>query len=165
VAPGAADPQAATLASYVPLASFTEREAALMLPLLPSLIVEFGGPICFLIAGALFGLGREARPALAITPPPATRARMIEARSELYGFALAPLPSRKPRQAAKGGHEIAALRAALNENQEAFAVRLGVSVRTLRRWESGERAISRKAALQLRILANGLRRPALAVAA
>src|SRR5262249_35168932 len=52
--------------------------------------------------------------------------------------------------------EFAAARAALGETQEALAHRRGVHVRTVRRWELGERTMSRKAVLQVRVLANGL---------
>lgn len=178
--PGAADPQAVALATYVPLKRFTEREAALMLPLLPSLIVEFGGPICFLLAGALFAIGRGhwtrgamKRPArgddqpsraqavrvMPVSRPAPQPIAAIEARPELRRAAPKPAPRRTSLLPAMRGAEIAALRAALNEGQDAFASRFGVSVRTVRRWENEERPMPRDAVLRARAMAAELGNP------
>ena len=145
-APGVKDPQSAALAAYVPLASFTEREAALMMPLLPSLIVEIGGPICFLIAGAWLGLARENVPPCAVVQ----LAERVESIAQTIP-AQKRLPA--PLAPAMSAGEITAVREAVGESQGAFAERLGVSSRTLRRWETGERSVSRKAVLKARTIA------------
>jgi DNA-binding XRE family transcriptional regulator len=146
-APTGKDPQAAALAAYVPFVGFTEREAALLVTLLPSLIVETGGPVSFLIASALFGMAPR-RPAAPSLSPAAPLRRQIAA------------PVRESRPAVLTGPELSALRAALGEGQEVFAARFDVDARTIRRWEKGEREISRTAALKAGDLARSLRIPA-----
>lgn len=164
-APGAADPQAAALAAYVPVASFTEREAALMLPLLPSLIVEFGGPISLLIAGALWGFARQCQSAPRALMPMVTHPKPTMEADARLSKRLPALPAtpKKARLApVMSGAEITALRAALGEGQEAFAMRFGVDQRTVRRWENGERVARREVTLKARALAAGLQKSALA---
>lgn len=55
-APQSRDPQAETIARYLPWAWATPERVGLVLPLLWSLVLEFGAPICGLISVALFAL-------------------------------------------------------------------------------------------------------------
>lgn len=159
--PAAKDPQAATLAAFVPLAGFTEREAALLVTLLPSLIIEIGGPVSFLIASALFGMARHDRlPAVPRRAPQAPHAVLDCAPASRPTMKQLPAPEHRNtpyRDAPLTAQEFAAIRDALGEGQAAFAARFGVDVRTIRRYENGEREIGRKITLQARQLAEGLR--------